>query len=79
MRKRSRRMKINPYELHPEVKKEFEKKDKKLLTKQKIFVILNEEIEKVQSLGASVWGLTREDIIESLENIREKIEELESE
>ena len=72
-------MKINPFELHPEVEKEFEKKDKKLLTKQKIFVILNEEIEKVQSLGASVWGLTREDIIESLENIREKIEELGSE
>lgn len=72
-------MKINPYELHPEAEKEFEKKDKKLLTKQKIYVILNKEIEKVQSQASSVWGLTRDDVIEAIESIREKVEELEDE
>ena len=39
-------MKLDPYELHPEAKKRFEKKQNKLLTKENILGILDSEIQQ---------------------------------
>jgi len=72
------KVKINPFENHldtPAIEKEKEK-EKEPLTKGEIFLILEEEIKKAESRAASVWGLTREDIVEAIESIKEKIEEI---
>jgi hypothetical protein len=47
-----------------------------VLKKKTIFAILNKEIERVQSLAPNVWGLSRDDIITAIENIRKEVEEL---
>ena len=47
----------------------------KLLTKKEVFAILDKEIEKIESLPPSTWGFTRDDIIEAIENIKDKLEE----
>tara|TARA_B100000214_G_scaffold372630_1_gene351229 strand:- start:381 stop:593 length:213 start_codon:yes stop_codon:yes gene_type:complete len=66
---------VNPFEEHPETPKEELESAKKTLTKERIFVILDEEIRKAETRPSSIWGLTREDIIEAIENVKEKIEE----
>ena len=68
-------MKINPFELHPETSLAEHKKKKKFLTKEEVFLILKEEIKRTESLPPSTWGLTREDILEALENVYRKIQE----
>lgn len=69
-------MKINPFENHPDTPAIEKEKEKEPLTKGEIFLILEEEIKKAESRAASVWGLTREDIVEAIESIKEKIEEI---
>ena len=69
-------MKINPFENHPDIPVIEKEKEKETLTKKDVFVILQEEIRKAESRGVSVWGLTREDIIEAIESIKERIEEI---
>ena len=60
---------MDPFELHPEVKKNLEKKTKKFLTKKEIFGILDTEIKQFKrSDYILVAGI--------LEKIKEKIGKL---
>lgn len=70
-------MKVDPYAEHPDSPpKSGEESEKKLLTKKEVFAIIDEEIKKTESRAPSIWGLTRDDIIEAIEKVREKIEEI---
>jgi len=60
---------MDPFELHPETKKSFEKKTKKFLTKKEIFGILDTEIKQFKKSDyILVAGI--------LEKIKEKIGKL---
>ena len=68
-------MKINPFELHPDIKRGDSSKEKNSLTKEEIFEILDTEIEKIEAAPPKIWGFVREDILEILEGLKEKVEE----
>lgn len=63
----------DPFELHPETPA-LSKKDKNILTLGQINAIIDIKIESVEKAPVSTWGFTREDIIETLETLREEIE-----
>ena len=65
------RMKINPYDNHPENK--FQKSQKKFLTNFEISEIIQKEIEEIQSKPTPTWGYTRSRLIEILNKIRDTI------
>ena len=48
---------------------------KNSLTKEEIFEILDTEIEKIEAAPPKIWGFVREDILEILEGLKEKVEE----
>mgnify|MGYP001312883279 CR=1 FL=1 len=63
-------MKLDPYELHPEAKKRFEKKQNKLLTKENILGILDSEIQQFKRLDYML-------MVGVLEKLRAKFDDLE--
>lgn len=68
-------MTIDPFELHPDIGDDKEKNKKEKLTKQEIFDILNEMIERVENAPPKTWGYEREDILVVLEEVVELIGE----
>jgi predicted membrane chloride channel (bestrophin family) len=66
-------MKLDPFELHPDVEPQ-EKKPNNILTLEQICDIIDIEIKEVEGLPPNPWGFTRDDIIEALEKVKEKIE-----
>lgn len=67
----------DPFDLPDDKKKELRKKMKKVLTKKKVFDILDEEIKEIESLPGKTWGFLRDDIYLVIEKIKNKIQELE--
>ena len=49
----------------------------KRLTKEQVFAIINEEIEKTRDLPIPTWGFHASKIIQVLKDVKEKIEALE--
>jgi len=68
-------VKINPFEFHPDAEGGDSRKEKNFLTKEEIFEILDAEIEKIEASPPKIWGFVREDILEILEGLKEKVEE----
>ena len=66
-------MKLDPFELHPSHPRQ-EKKPNNILTLEEICDIIDIEIKEVEALPPNPWGFTRDDIIEVLEKVKEKIE-----
>tara|TARA_B100001250_G_scaffold411052_1_gene438797 strand:+ start:1548 stop:1760 length:213 start_codon:yes stop_codon:yes gene_type:complete len=64
---------IDPYEDHPD-HPSFEKKLNKYLTLEQISAIIDKEIEEILNWDPSAWGFTRDDLIETLEEVKEKME-----
>jgi hypothetical protein len=64
----------DPFEPHPEMTAH-PKKPKNILTLDNINAIIDIEIKAVENFPSNVWGFTREDILEVLEDLREKIVE----
>ena len=62
-----------PYDLHPLVP-QVEKKDNNILTLGDLSDIIKKQIEKVLNLPPQPWGFSREDIVESLEEVMENME-----
>lgn len=65
------RMKINPYENHPENK--FKKSKRKRLTNSKISAIIQKEIETIKEKGTPTWGYQANQVIVLLKRIEESI------
>jgi hypothetical protein len=66
-------MKLDPFERHPAIPLQ-EKKPNNILTLEEICDIIDIEIKEVEGLPSNPWGFTRDDIIEALEKVKEKIE-----
>jgi len=64
----------DPFEPHPEML-DFPKKSKNILTLGVVCATINKQIEAVKELRPGTWGFSREDIIEALEGIKEKLKE----
>ena len=67
-------MKIDPFELHPSIEGGAKSSKKRSLTRKEISLIIDKEIQETESLPPSTWGYTRDDIIERLESLKEKME-----
>lgn len=57
----AKRMKIDPYELHPEEKNT--KSQKKLLTNEKICEMIQKEVEDILSKPTPTWGYSRNQVV----------------
>ena len=64
---------VNPFEDHPE-HPPVKKKSNKYLTLEQINDTINKEIEEILNWESSVWGFTRDEFIETLEELKEKME-----
>lgn len=63
---------INPFEEHPE-HPPLKKNSRNSLTKQEVFVIINEEMLRIEKLDVPTWGYTKDDLYEVAENIVDEI------
>jgi|2_EtaG_2_1085320.scaffolds.fasta_scaffold38960_2 hypothetical protein len=68
-------MTIDPFELHPETEKGEKKARSEILTKDDVLAIINEMVEKIECSAPKIWGYERNDILEVLEEMKEKIYE----
>ena len=66
---------MDPFEIHPEIKS-VNKKEEKILTKEKILSILRTESERISRGSIPTWGWTTNDLLEVIDNIEEKIDKL---
>tara|TARA_B100001094_G_scaffold295489_1_gene316878 strand:+ start:568 stop:822 length:255 start_codon:yes stop_codon:yes gene_type:complete len=63
---------VDPYEIHPEQEKL--KKQKLLLTKENLFVIIDSLIENIQKTETPVWGFKQSDLLRLLKTLSHKVE-----
>ena len=63
---------MDPFEQHPE-HPPLKKDNKKPLTKEEIFVIINREMLRIKKLDVPTWGYTKDDLFEVTENIVDEI------
>jgi len=64
--------KVDPFELIEPIPKSNEKK---LLTFKEINDIIIKHMDEVEKWPPSIWGFTRGDILETLEDLREKVKD----
>jgi hypothetical protein len=64
----------DPFEPHPEML-DYPKKPKNILTLGAVCDTIDKQIEAVKDLCPGTWGFSRENIIEALEDIKEKLKE----
>ena len=63
---------IDPFQEHPE-HPPLKKNCRNFLTRQEIFVIINEEMLRIEKLDVPTWGYTKDDLYEVAENIVDEI------
>ena len=64
---------VDPFELREPLPKS---NTKKSLTFLEVSDIINKHMTEVESWPPSIWGFTRGDILETLEDLREKVKDI---
>jgi hypothetical protein len=66
-------MKIDPFELHPAIEKLDSTQATGTIAKRTVFAIIEDISRRVDQLPQKTWGYDRNDILEALEEVRERV------
>jgi hypothetical protein len=66
-------MKVDPFELHPAIEIVKGSQNSKAITKGAVFKIIKEISEKVEQMPQKTWGYERDDILEALSEVQERV------